>query len=56
MILPVAFLIGLAFGWFRAGRSGGDRLDQLQYAAVHGIIFALVALAFSILVTRTGLV
>ena len=31
-------------GWRRAVRRGGDRLDKLQYAAVHGILFVLVTL------------
>lgn len=43
MLPLVAFLIGFAFGWQRARARGGNRLDQLQYGAVHGIIFALVA-------------
>lgn len=55
MILPVAFLIGAVFGWVRAGARGGDRLDKLQYAAVHGIIFVLVALVATIVAQRFGI-
>ena len=42
MLLPAAFALGALLGWQRAGRRGGDRLDQLQYAAAHGILFVLV--------------
>jgi hypothetical protein len=39
----------------RAARRGGDRLDQWQYAAVHGIIFALVTVILVVLLGRLGL-
>ncbi len=54
MLLPVAFALGALFGWYRAGRRGGDRLDRLQYAAVHGILFLLVFLAASVIAVRFG--
>ncbi len=44
MIPVIAFLLGFAFGWHRARKRDGDRLDQLQYAAVHGILFTIVSL------------
>ena len=44
MILPFAFLLGALIGWRRAASRGGERLDKLQYAAAHGIGFALLAL------------
>ncbi len=56
MILPVAFLLGAAIGWRRARRRGGDRLDQLQYAAAHGIVFTLAAVVLTILGQRLGLI
>jgi hypothetical protein len=56
MLLPAAFVLGALFGWHRAGRRGGDRLDKLQYGAVHGILFVLVTLAATILVQRLGLI
>ncbi len=52
MIYLIAFAAGFAFGWFRAAKRGGDRLDKLQYGAGHGIAFALAALALSILIAR----
>jgi prolipoprotein diacylglyceryltransferase len=55
MLLLVAFLLGAALGWHRARRRGGDRLDQAQYAAAHGILFALVVLTASIVGARLGL-
>lgn len=56
MLLPLAFLLGAFFGWRRARVRGGDRLDCLQYAAVHGILFALLALLALIVAQRFGLV
>ena len=52
MLPVIAFLLGFAFGWQRARGRGGDRLDQLQYGAVHGIIFTVVAFAGIVLVER----
>jgi hypothetical protein len=43
MLPALAFLLGFALGWQRARARGGDRLDQLQYGAVHGIFFTIVA-------------
>ena len=56
MLLPIAFVLGALFGWQRAVRRDGDRLDQLQYAAVHAIIFVLVTLTLTILAQILGLV
>lgn len=55
MLLLILFLLGAAFGAMRAARRGGDRLDQLQYAAAHGILFVLLALTVSVLGTTFGL-
>lgn len=41
MIYPIIFVLGAVFGWFRAERRGGDRLDKIHYAAIHGIILTL---------------
>lgn len=49
MLVPLAFVLGLAFGWWRAARRGGDRLDRLQYGAAHGIAFALAVTILLIL-------
>lgn len=49
MLLLVIFVLGALFGAVRAARRGGDRLDQLQYAAAHGILFVLVALTVTVL-------
>jgi len=52
MIPLIAFFAGFAFGWIRAARRGGNRLDKLQYGAGHGIFFAIVALAAVIAAAR----
>ena len=54
MIPVIGFFVGAAFGTFRARRAKGNRLDQLQYAAVYGMIFALIGLAISIYLLRAG--
>jgi hypothetical protein len=56
MLLPLAFVLGALYGWRRAVARGGDRLDKLQYAAVHGILFTLVTLVAIIVAQRLGLV
>ena len=56
MLLPLAFALGALFGWRRAVARGGDRLDKLQYAAAHGILFVLVALVATLAAARLGLV
>lgn len=56
MLILIAFALGALVGWRRAAARGGDRLDRLQYAAAHGIAFALALLVGSILVERLGLV
>jgi lipopolysaccharide biosynthesis regulator YciM len=55
MLLPIAFALGMLVGWRRAARRGGDRLDRLQYGAVHGIAFALAAVVLAVVLGRTGL-
>lgn len=52
MIFFPAILLGAAIGWYRATKRGGNRLDRLQYAAVHAIIFAILGLFLSIIVHR----
>ncbi|HVH03542.1 MAG TPA: hypothetical protein VM891_11455 [Amaricoccus sp.] len=56
MLLPLAFALGAVLGWRRAAVRGGDRLDKLQYAAAHGILFVLVALVATLAAARLGLV
>ncbi len=56
MILPIAFALGFAFGWMRAGKRGGNRLDKLQYGAGHGIAFVIVVLALTVLLDRLDVV
>jgi hypothetical protein len=52
MIVIAGLLIGAAFGWVRAGRRGGNRLDKLQYAGVHAILFAAVSMVLTIGIDR----
>lgn len=54
VLLVVIFLVGAALGAYRAGRRRGDRLDKLQYAAAHGILFVLVTLTVSVVGGAAG--
>jgi hypothetical protein len=55
MLIAAAFALGAFVGWRRAAARGGDRRDQVQYAAGHGIAFLLVALVAGVLAGRLGL-
>ena len=55
MVLPLAFLIGFAFGIYKAKKRSGNRMDQLHYGVSYGIIFLLLALFVGILGQRIGL-
>jgi hypothetical protein len=52
MIALIFFILGAFVGWVRSARKGGSFLDKLQYAAVFGILFALIALVVTILFFR----
>ena len=56
VLLLVIFIIGAVFGAVRASRRGGDRLDQLQYAAAHGILFVLIAVTVSVVGAALGVI
>ncbi len=48
----IAFFLGAIWGGFVAKRRGGNRLDMLQFAAVHGIVLAILALLASVIYFR----
>ncbi len=52
MIVIAGLVIGAALGARIALKSGGRRLDALQYAAGYGILFALVGLFLTIAIDR----
>jgi hypothetical protein len=54
MLLVLTFALGMLVGWRRAASRGGDRLDRLQYGAVHGIALALAMLVVVVLARRAG--
>lgn len=54
MILPFAFLIGAALGWWRASKRSSETLDKLQYAAGHGLAAFLLVLALITIADRAG--
>ncbi|MCI2393163.1 hypothetical protein [Aliiroseovarius sediminis] len=52
MLVIAALIFGALVGVLRARKRGGNRLDTAQYAAVHAIVFGLVALFASIIISR----
>ena len=52
MIVLLALFLGAGFGAWRARKRGGNRLDMAQYAAAHGIAFALAGLLLTLVIGR----
>lgn len=52
MIGLIAFVLGAVWGAIVARKRGGNRLDILQYAAVHGILLAIVAVVGTIVIAN----
>jgi len=52
MLSAIAFLVGAVIGGLVAKRRGGKPADIAQYAAVYGLILALVTVVISVLVLR----
>ncbi len=55
MLTVIAALAAGTIGWIRAGKRGGNRADQVQYALAHAIPAALAALAVQIVLIRAGI-
>ena len=52
MFIIIGAVFGAVLGGLRAKRRKGRTADILQYATVHAIIFALVGLFLTIIITR----
>ena len=52
MLILLGALLGVVVGSLIAIRRKGKRLDILQYAAVYGILFALITLFLGIILER----
>ena len=52
MIVILALVVGLFWGWQTARRRGGNTYDRIQYALVHAILFGIVGLVVTILIGR----
>ncbi len=52
MIVLTFFILGAVYGAWRASRREGSRLDMVQWAAVHGILFGLAGVVLTIVITR----
>ncbi len=49
MLYLIAFLLGLALGWYTAGKKGGNTADKLQYGFIFGLL-AMLLLMFGIII------
>jgi len=49
----IGVVLGVVIGWYRAGKAGGNRLDQLQYGAAHACGLGLLGLAFAMFLGRS---
>ncbi|MBP7000540.1 hypothetical protein [Amaricoccus sp.] len=54
MLILLAIVLGALLGWRRAAVRGGDRLDQLQYAAVHAIALGLATTIALVVLGQLG--
>lgn len=52
MIVIAGLVLGAAYGVRKALKSGGKRLDALQYGAGFGIAFALLGLFLTLFIDR----
>ncbi|WP_313135452.1 hypothetical protein [Paracoccus jeotgali] len=52
MIVFLFALFGLALGWYRAGRVGGDTKDRAQWAFAHMFAFVLLGLLVALILAR----
>ena len=55
ILVLVGLVLGAAWGAWRAKARNGRRLDILQYAAVHAMIFGLIGLFLAILIFRASI-
>ncbi len=56
MIWFLFFVLGILIGAWRGYKKQGSILDMLQYAAAHGIAFAIAGLFVTVALDRAGLV
>ena len=52
MFVAIAALIGALIGAMRARKAGGKTIDIIQYAAAHGVMFAIIGLFVNIALIR----
>ncbi|MCB1345297.1 MAG: hypothetical protein H6900_11905 [Rhodobacter sp.] len=52
MFIFAGFLIGAVWGGIFARRKGGERLDIVQYAAVWGLIGAILGTVLTVVIQR----
>lgn len=48
----IIILFGQLLGWTRAHRKSGNLLDKYHWAAVHGVIFGMLAILWFIISTN----
>lgn len=48
MFAVIAFFVGAVYGWVKAGKAGGNRMDKAQYAIAHALAFFLLVLVITV--------
>lgn len=52
MFVMAALICGAALGAWRAKSRGGTGFDIAQYAAIHGLFFAVAAIFITVILSR----
>lgn len=55
MFAIIGGILGVALGWWRATKRGGNTADKLQYAVGHGIALLLVGYFIALFLVKFGL-
>lgn len=54
MLAIIGGILGIALGWWRATKRGGNTADKLQYATAHGIALLLAGYFIALFLVKFG--
>ena len=55
MLAIIGGILGIALGWWRATKRGGNTADKLQYAVAHGIALLLLGYFIALFLVKAGI-
>lgn len=55
ILAAIGAILGIALGWYRATKRGGNTADKLQYATAHGIALLLVGYFIALFMAKWGI-